>query len=298
MTPEFGVHLGLNQVGDPAPDRLAYYRQLLAIGEGSLSALWVSDHLQKDDAHVLEAWTTATYLAALAPSYRVGHLVLSQSYRNPALLAKMSATLQVLTGGRFVLGLGAGWQEDEYHAYNFRFPPAGERIAQLGEAIDVIRALWTASPANYTGQHYRVENAYCQPRPDPAPPILIGGQGQKLMRLVAEKADAWHWDGPIEIYRPPYERLTAHCDALGRDISDVKLTAGIEVYFPPHPADFPRPYWSGYEDFMTTPFGPTPSAAIAMLQPLLDLGVAEFTVTFWDLYSAQSFVGDVIAAFT
>lgn len=147
MAPEFGVHLGPNQVGEPERDALAYYRQLLTIGEGALSALWVSDHLQKDDAAVAEAWTSLTYLAALAPSYRVGHLVLSQSYRNPALLAKMSATLQLLTGGRFVLGLGAGWQEDEYHAYGFRFPSAGERIEQLGEAIDVIRAMWTDSPA-------------------------------------------------------------------------------------------------------------------------------------------------------
>ncbi len=95
MAPEFGVHLGPNQVGEPERDALAYYRQLLTIGEGALSAMWVSDHLQKDDAAVAEAWTSLTYLAALAPSYRVGHLVLSQSYRNPALLAKMSATLAV-----------------------------------------------------------------------------------------------------------------------------------------------------------------------------------------------------------
>lgn len=297
MGPEFGVHLGLNQVGDPARDRLAYYRQLLEIGEGALSALWVSDHLQKNDAPVVEGWTTLTYLAALAPSYRVGHLVLSQSYRNPALLAKMSATLQLLTGGRFVLGLGAGWQEDEYRAYDFPFPPASERIEQLGEAIDVVRALWTGSPARYEGRHYRVNGAYCEPRPEPPPPVLIGGQGSKVMRLVAEKADGWHWDGPIEMYKPPYERLTAHCDAVGRDVSEIRLFAGIEVYFPRDPADFPRPYWSGYENFMTTPFGPTPADAIAMLEPLVELGVDEFTVTFWDAHSAESFVSDVVTAF-
>lgn len=298
MSPEFGVHLGLNQVGSPAPDRLAYFQQLLRIGEGALSAMWVSDHLQKKDAAVAEGWTTLTYLAALEPSYRVGHLVLSQSYRNPALLAKMSATLQMLTGGRFVLGLGAGWQEDEYRAYDFPFPSAGERIEQLGEAIDVIRALWSESPARYEGRHYRVEQAYCEPRPDPRPPILIGGQGHKVMRVVAEKADAWHWDGPIELYQPPYDRLTAHCDTIGRDISEIRLLAGIEVYFPRDAADFPRPYWSGYENFMTTPFGPTPADAIAMMQPLIELGVTEFTVNFWDADSARSFVDNVITAFS
>lgn len=297
MSPEFGVHLGLNQVGEPEPDRLAYFQQLLRIGEGALSAMWVSDHLQKQDAAVAEGWTTLTYLAALAPSYRVGHLVLSQSYRNPALLAKMAATLQLLTGGRFVLGLGAGWQEDEYRAYDFPFPSAGERIEQLDEAIDVIRMLWNESPASFSGRHYRVEQAYCEPRPNPLPPILVGGQGQKVMRVVAEKADAWHWDGPIEVYQPPYERLTAHCDSIGRDISQIRLLAGIEVYFPSDAADFPQPYWSGYENFMTTPFGPTPADAIAMMQPLIELGVTEFTVNFWDTHSARRFIDDVIATF-
>jgi alkanesulfonate monooxygenase SsuD/methylene tetrahydromethanopterin reductase-like flavin-dependent oxidoreductase (luciferase family) len=178
----FGVHLGMPCVGDQSLDRLTYYERLLAAGEGALSALWVSDHLQNDDADVLEGWTTLTYLGARAPSYRVGHLVLSQSYRNPALLAKMAATLQTLTGGRFVLGLGAGWQEDEYRAYDFPFPSARVRIEQLGETIDLMRAMWTDSPATYAGAHYRVTDAYCEPRPEPIPPILIGGQGPRLMR--------------------------------------------------------------------------------------------------------------------
>ena len=296
MPPSFGVHLALNQVGDPVSDRLDYYLQTLAIGEGALSAMWISDHLQNDDRPVFEAWTTLTYLAALAPSYRVGHMVLSQSYRNPALLAKMSATLQVLTGGRVVVGLGAGWQEDEYAAYGFPFPPAAVRIEQLGEAIDVLRAMWTETPASYQGQHYRVANAYCEPQPRPCPPILIGGQGPKMIRLVAEKADAWQWDGPIEMYRPPYDRLVRACDEVGRDLREIRLVAGIEAYFPRDRADFPEPYWSGYENFMTTPFGPTPADAVDQLRPLLELGVTEFTVAFWDLDTLRSFIDSVVPA--
>jgi alkanesulfonate monooxygenase SsuD/methylene tetrahydromethanopterin reductase-like flavin-dependent oxidoreductase (luciferase family) len=132
----------------------------------------------------------------------------------------------------------------------------------------------------------------------PAPPILVGGQGPKLIRLVAEKADAWHWDGPIEMYRPPYERLVRSCEETGRDLAEIKLTAGVEVYLPTDRADFPEPQSSGYLDFDTTLFGPTPEDAIAMLTPLVELGVAEFTVYFWDLRSLVRFVDEVVPAFS
>jgi alkanesulfonate monooxygenase SsuD/methylene tetrahydromethanopterin reductase-like flavin-dependent oxidoreductase (luciferase family) len=294
---DFGIDLGMNQVGDRSADRLGYYRQCLQAGEGAFSAMWVSDHLQKGDAPVYEGWTTLTYLAALAPSYRAGHLVLSQSYRNPALLAKMAATLQALSGGRLVLGLGAGWQEDEYLSYGFPYPPAGTRIEQLGEAVDVVRAMWTQAPATYEGKHYQVRDAYCEPRPDPCPRILIGGQGAKVMRLVAEKADAWQWDGPLSLYQPPYDRLVRSCADLGRDLGEITLVAGFEAYFPHDAADFPEPSWSGYEDFMTTPFGPTPSDAIDEIRRLADLGVTEFTTWFWDLNTLRRFVDEVVPAF-
>jgi alkanesulfonate monooxygenase SsuD/methylene tetrahydromethanopterin reductase-like flavin-dependent oxidoreductase (luciferase family) len=293
---DFGIHMAAPNTQPSPSDRLRYYLELLREGEGALSAAWVSDHLQKEDHPVLEGWTTLTYLAALAPSYRFGHLVLGQSYRNPALLAKMAATLQHLSGGRFVLGIGAGWQEDEYLAYDFPFPSAGVRIEQLGEAIDVIRALWTTSPAKYEGRHYRVRQAQCLPKPDPIPRILIGGQGPKVMRLVAEKADAWQWDGPVEIYRPPYDRLARACEDLGRDLGTVHLVAGVEVYFPTDAADFPAPYWSGYEDFMTVPLGPTPGVARAEIERLRELGVAELSCYFWDLDSLRRFRDEIILA--
>jgi alkanesulfonate monooxygenase SsuD/methylene tetrahydromethanopterin reductase-like flavin-dependent oxidoreductase (luciferase family) len=165
---DFGIHLAAPSAGRLPSDRLDYYLETLREGEGAFVAAWFSDHLQKADP-VLEGWTTLTYLAALAPTYRFGNMVLGQGYRNPALLAKMAATLQVLSGGRFVLGIGAGWQEDEYLAYDYPFPSAGTRIEQLGEAIDIIRALWTTDPTTYEGKHYRVHAAHCQPQPDPDP---------------------------------------------------------------------------------------------------------------------------------
>ena len=298
MTVEFGIHLALNQAGAPALDRPAYYRQCLEVGADALKALWVSDHLQKGDADVLEAWTTIAYLAAFAPSYRVGNMVLGQGYRNPAMLAKMAATLQMLTGGKVVLGIGAGWQEDEYHAYGYPFPSAGQRIEQLSEAVEVIRTMWTSAPASYEGTYYTVQDAYCLPQPVPPPPILIGGQGPKLIRVAAEKADAWVWDAPLEMYQVPYQRLVHSCGEIGRELSEIKLIAEFDVYFPHDSADFPAPYWSGYEDLMTAPFGPTPADALGQIHPLVELGVSEFCVVFWDLETLRRFVQEIVPNFS
>jgi alkanesulfonate monooxygenase SsuD/methylene tetrahydromethanopterin reductase-like flavin-dependent oxidoreductase (luciferase family) len=182
-------------------DRHTYYREVLGMGRGALSSAWVSDHLMKEDSDILEGRTAIAVLAGEFPRYVFGNLVLGQSYRNPGLLGKMAATFQYLTDGRLILGIGAGWQGDEYLAYGFPFPSAGTRIERLGEAIDVLRALWTQSPASYEDRHYQLHDAYCEPRPQPAIPILVGGYRPKLMRLTAAKADVWHWDGPVERYK-------------------------------------------------------------------------------------------------
>src|SRR3954471_5321081 len=220
-------------------DRHAYYRELLDLGRGIFGSAWVSDHLMKEDWRILEGWTAIAYLAAEFPDYTFGNLVLAQSYRNPALLAKMAATLEYLTGGRLVLGIGAGWQGDEYRAYGYPFPSAGTRIEQLSEAIDVLRAMWIGAPATYRGTHYQVEDAWCEPRPVRTIPILIGGRRPKLMRVAAAKADIWQWDGPIERYRQPYDLLVAGCAAIGRDLTSVRLSTSGEAYFPLDRAGFP-----------------------------------------------------------
>jgi alkanesulfonate monooxygenase SsuD/methylene tetrahydromethanopterin reductase-like flavin-dependent oxidoreductase (luciferase family) len=294
---DFGVHLYGPQPGETVAENLALNRAILEACDGALTSLWISDHLQHDDDPTVEGWTYLTYLAALAPSYRVGHLVLAQSFRNPALLARMAGTLQHLTGGAFTLGIGAGWKQDEYEAYDYEFGTAGRRIAQLGEAIDLIRTMWTQSPATYAGEHYRVTNAYAEPRPDPVPQVLVGGQGPKLMRLVAEKADAWIWDYPMDVFRVPYDRLVAACAEVGRPLTDVRICCEAFAHFPGDPADFPEPWPAGYLDFMTSPLGPTPADAVEQLRPFLALGVAEFIVGFEDLTTAAQFAREVVPAF-
>lgn len=303
---DFGIQLAAPSAEEMG-DRHDHYRDLLSRGQGAFSSAWVSDHLMKDDRPMLEGWTTLAYLAAEFPGYTFGNTVLSQSYRNPALLAKMAATLQYLTEGRLILGIGAGWQADEYHAYDFPYPSAGTRIEQLGEAIDLLRAMWTQSPANYEGQHYHVRNAYCEPRPATPIPILVGGRRPKFMRVAAGKADIWQWDGPIERFRVPYDLLVAGCAEIGRDLSAVRLSTAGEVYFPSNPADFPAstmsitdpaqdPSGSFAEEFDWV-MGPTVDDAIRELRPLIELGVTLVTVYFHDRRSLDIFAREVIPAF-
>ena len=202
-----------------------------------VDSVWVDDHVmpwaewQAKNTPYLECLTTIAYFAAAYPTLTFGASVLCQSYRNPALLAKMVANLQLLTRGRFIFGIGAGWMEREYRAYNYDFPPARVRLDQLEEAIQVVKHLWTESPADYAGAHYRIDDAYCEPRPDPIPPLLIGGGGEKrTLRLVAQYADWWNIPGgSAATYAHKLSVLRQHCDALGRDYDRILKTWSAEA---------------------------------------------------------------------
>ena len=242
-----------------------------------------------------EGWTRLTYLAATFPRYRVGHLVLGQSYRNPGLLGAMAATLQSLSGGRFILGLGAGWLEDEYRAFGYDYPSGGTRVAQLAEAIELIRTLWTESPATYHGEWYHLEAARCE-RPDPIIPILVGTNGPKALKVVARLADQWNWDGPWEMtYRASYERLRAECEAIGRPFEEILLTASLQVSLPDDPSTFEPSYSHDfYPGQVFGIVGPTPADVIREIELLVDVGVSHFPLAFDDLAGLQQFVAEVV----
>lgn len=190
------------------------------------TTLWVEDHFQWDDLPTLEVWTAMAYYAGEFPNLKVGSLTLGQSYRNPALTAKMAAMLQAQSNGRLILGIGAGWKEDEYLAYGYPFPSAGTRLAQLREAVEIMRLMWTETPASYQGQHYQIANAYCQPRHEVAPPIMIGGGGErKTMRFAAELADWWNIGfRTLDEYQAKVAILHQHCADIGRDPSTLLLS--------------------------------------------------------------------------
>lgn len=293
---DFGIH------GFPARpagvDRIAHYHSVLDILPADFSTVWISDHMQAGERPMVEAWTTLTYLAATFPRFRFGNMVLSQSYRNPALLAKMAATFQELSGGRLILGIGAGWQEDEYRAYGYEYPSGGTRVAQLAEAIQVLRAMWTQSPATFDGEHYRIRDAYCEPRPDPPIPIMVGTNGPKALGVAARHADWWIWDGPWEAtYREPYERLRAHCESIGRPFGDIKKLAELTVWMPDDASAFERTYQHPfYPDATFHVIGPTPADVLRDIHELQEAGVAHFAVNLEDMATLHQFCDEVLPA--
>jgi alkanesulfonate monooxygenase SsuD/methylene tetrahydromethanopterin reductase-like flavin-dependent oxidoreductase (luciferase family) len=194
-------------------------------------ALWMPDHVQYGDHKVAEGWSLLAWALARYPDKVCGHEVLCNSFRNPAHLAKMAATLHALSGGRLVLGIGAGWNAEEYRAYGWPYPPAPVRIAQLAEAIQLIRAMWTQSPARFHGEHYRVEGAHCEPRPQPCPPIMVGGHGERhLLRVVARHADWWNYPfRGLDEYRHKQAVLEAHCREVGRDYDGIQQVVRVGI---------------------------------------------------------------------
>lgn len=224
--PDFGFVLPVGpRQGEPTSWRDDLDRLLPALA-GPFRSLWMTDHFFWDDEPTYEAWTVLAYAAARWPAFELGPMVLGQSYRNPALLAKMAATLQSLTQGRFIMGIGAGWKEDEYHAYGYDYPSPGTRVSQLEETLEILTRLWREpGQASYQGSHYRLAGAWCEPKPDPVPPLLVGGGGRRTMMLAARFGDFWNMpDAGFATYTERMAILDEHCAALGRDPASIRRT--------------------------------------------------------------------------
>src|SRR5882762_2883096 len=169
-----------------------------AAEKSGFASFWVSDHFfggprGMPDRNCLEAWTLLAALARDTTRIRLGVLVAAVQYRNPALQAKMAASVDHISGGRLEFGVGAGWKEEEYRAYGYDFPPPGDRVDQLREGLEITRRLWQEDRATFHGKHYRIDDAVCAPKPTqrPRPPIWIGGAGPRVMRLAARYADGF-----------------------------------------------------------------------------------------------------------
>ncbi|HEY7069754.1 MAG TPA: LLM class F420-dependent oxidoreductase [Acidimicrobiales bacterium] len=200
-------------------------------------SLWVYDHVHNVPvpAHeaVFECWTTLAAISQRTSRVRLGQMVGCASYRNPGLLAKVAANVDVISGGRLDWGIGAGWYEQEYRAYGYDFPPARDRIAMLRETVEIVRSLWTEPDTSYSGKHFTLSGAQCDPKPlqDPHPPILIGGGGEQLtLRVVARLADRSNFGGKPEEFAHKCEVLKRHCDAVGRDYDEIEKTWSPEIH--------------------------------------------------------------------
>src|SRR5579884_2712687 len=204
-----------------------------AADETGFESIWLVDHFHTvpvpSQEVTFECWMSLAALARDTKRIRVGQIVTCNSYRNPALLAKMASTLDVLSHGRLNFGIGAGWYEHEYRAYGYPFPDAPTRLRQLREALQVILAMWEQEEATFEGQYYQIRGAINQPKGVQKPhiPILIGGGGEKVtLKLVAQYGDACNVYGDLETIKRKFAILKEHCVAVGRDYESIHRTAG------------------------------------------------------------------------
>lgn len=196
----------------------------------SIEHAWLFDHFMPIVGEIsgpcLEGWSLLSAFAALTSRVRVGLMVTGNTYRHPAVLANIGATVDVISGGRLDFGIGAGWNETEHSSYGIPLYTPGERIRRLGEACEIIKRMWTETAPTFEGRYYQIKDAYCEPKPiqKPTPPFVIGGSGEKLtLRIVAQYADIWNCVGTdLENFKNKSAILDAHCAAIGRDPSTIQ----------------------------------------------------------------------------
>src|SRR5215210_6571580 len=201
---------------------------------------WLFDHfnpIQGDlDGPCLEGWTLLAAYAARTTRLRVGLMVTGNTYRHPAVLANMAATVDVISNGRLDLGIGAGWNEYEHTSMGIPLYPPGQRIRRLGEACEIIKRLFTQHLTDFDGRYYQLKQARCEPKPiqKPYPPFVIGGGGERLtLRVAAQYADIWNFGGgsSIEIFAHKVKVLHDHCAAVGRDPAEIELSVQVAVNY-------------------------------------------------------------------
>jgi F420-dependent oxidoreductase-like protein len=267
-----------------------------ACEESGFHSLWLADHLWArglPDVDHLEIWTALSALAMGTGRLRLGSLVLCNSYRNPALVAKMAASLDQVSGGRLELGIGAGWMEEEYRGYGYNFPSIKVRIEQLDEALDVMRRLFTEPRATFQGKYYALDDAPNNPKPvqQPHPPITIGGSGERLLlRVVARHADRWNCPMNAGADLPhKLSILRSHCAEIGRDPATIAVSEQVLIVLGKDDADFAQRWtmakqlFGGFADLDAVAVRGTPDRVADGLRAKVANGVRLFTVMFGDL---------------
>lgn len=230
---EFGVFLSTER-----PNFQGLLDEVLLCEALGYHSIWISDHLigmytNPGDPR-LECWTTMSALATKTSSIKLGQLVMCNLFRHPSLVAKSAATLDSISHGRLILGLGTGWHEGELKAYGYPFESAATRVRKLDEAAQIIKMMWTQEAPSFKGKHFSIEKAYCSPKPvqSPHPSLLLAGSGEELtLRTVAKHADISNfaaWMGSPLDFRRKMEVLGKHCSRVGRSLESI------------------RPSWAGY----------------------------------------------------
>lgn len=290
------------------------------VEEMGYDSAWLYDHFypmsSQTSSCILEPWSLLPSLAAETSRLRLGILVTCNSYRIPSVLAKIAASVDVMTGGRLEFGIGAGWHEDEYNAYGIPFPNLGTRIEQLAEAVEIIKRIWTQETATFQGKHYAIKDLAAYPKPVQKPhiPIWIGGRDKRLLKIIARRADHANLAGcPVEVYRKKLAVLRKHCIAVERNYEEVKKTwhgtmilidkeesRRRQILRVKESSTNMRLLTMSFEDYSERLIAGTPEQCVEKIQRYVDLGVTYFIPHFpfaQDLKALRTFMEKVAAEF-
>jgi F420-dependent oxidoreductase-like protein len=289
MTAWFGYHLPTYTFGDASPEQLfdRVADLATAVENSGFSLVTVMDHFYQiqgvgpETDPMLEAYSTLAALSQRTTKVRLGTLVSGVTYRNPALLAKTVTTLDTLSKGRAVLGLGAAWNEDEHRGYGFHFPPIKERMDRLDEALAICKAMFTEERPTFEGRYYRIDQALNVPRPiqPGGPKVIVGGGGeQRTLRIAAKYADMTHWF-PLgfDVLKHKTEVLARHCDEIGRDPATIERTMATPVLLAATEQEAKATLERLPEERRPFVKIGTPEQAAEALRPYLDAGFTGFT---------------------
>jgi F420-dependent oxidoreductase-like protein len=266
--------------------------------------LWVYDHVEtvprREPTHCFEAFTTLAALAQHTSTIKLGQMVTCAAYRNAGLLAKEAACVDVFSGGRLILGIGAGWFEREYQAYGFPFPSGGTRLEILEETVEVLKLLWTEETVTYQGKHLAFDGAYCDPKPlQQLPELWIGGGGEKVtLRIEARHADKTNWQVGLDAFVRKSDLLRGYCDDIGRDFGEIVRTHGPDCRVFDTEADLQAwldspaggSLWGGGdpEEYVRDNLVGTAEQVAEKAQAFVDAGCREFVLWFRDFPSSDS----------
>lgn len=276
--------------------------------EGGFESLWLVDHFhtipKPSQEMTFECWTSASAIARDTRRIRIGQMVTCNGYRNPALLAKMASTVDVLSHGRLNFGIGAGGFEHEYRAYGYDYPETPDRLRHLREAVQVILAMWTQEEAIFEGKYYQVRGAINQPKGVQKPhiPLLIGGGGEQVtLKLVAQYGDACNVSGSLETIQHKFDVLKKHCEAVGRDYERIRRTVTLSCMIgeTDEQAEAKVPaVLRGHAAFMASALIGSPATLHERLIALEEAGVQEIILRFSDVLNLDMlrfFAKEVIA---
>jgi F420-dependent oxidoreductase-like protein len=286
-----GWRMDLVEIEDPVEQYEAMTRVAkVAEGTGAFDSIWVYDHFhtvpEPTSNTVFECWSITAGLARDTENIRIGQMVTCNGYRNPALLAKMASTVDVMSRGRLLFGLGGGWYEHEWRAYGYGFPEVPVRMRMFKEACEVIHRMWTEDDVVFDGEFYQLDKPINEPKgvSRPHPPFWIGGGGEKVtLKLVARFGDACNVGGDAERLKHKFGVLRGHCESVGRDYEEITRSTSVNVYLledgeDPEEATALARGSKSYDEYSREFMVGTPEEISERLRPLVDAGANYFIV--------------------